>query len=221
MAPALKEEYPEIARAARCWRWKRPLIIYENQRFYEDRFVFADPEVFEVLTFSFIAGDPQTALREPYSVVVTASAAQKYFGDENPLGQRISFWDNADESVLRSRAFNGNAFDLTVTGVVKDFPFNSSLEFDFLASFSTFGDTYEKEMWSTGPVTYLLLDEGASPKALEAKLPAFVENTLAKICKPPDSRPDFFSCRSKKFANTFSAAMLTFLRWRRWPCLFW
>jgi putative ABC transport system permease protein len=178
MAPALQEEYPEIAAAVRCWQWNKPLIIHQNKRFYEERFVFTDPEAFDVFTFSFIAGDPETALREPYSVVLTAGAAQKYFGDDSPMGKRISFWDNADASVLRSRAFNGNAFDLTVTGVVDDFPFNSSLEFDFLASFSTFGDTYQKEMWSTGPVTYLLLNEGASATQLEAKLPAFVEKHI-------------------------------------------
>jgi len=204
MAPALKEEYPEIAATVRSWTWSRPLIIYKEKRFYEERFVFADPEVFDVFTFSFIAGDPQTALREPYSVVLTAAAAQKYFGEENPLGKRISFWDNADASVLRSRAFNGNAFDLTVTGVVAEARFNSNLEFDFLASFSTFGDTYEKEMWSTGPVTYLLLNESASAKQLEAKLPAFVDKHIGSELQKAGQRARLFLVPLKEIRQYFT-----------------
>ncbi|MGH7598098.1 MAG: ABC transporter permease, partial [bacterium] len=207
MAPALKEEYPEIATAVRSWTWSRPLIIYNEKRFYEERFVFADPEVFDVFTFSFIVGDPQTALREPYSVILTAAAAQKYFGEENPLGKRISFWDNADASVLRSRAFNGNAFDLTVTGVVADSPFNSNLEFDFVASFSTFGDTYEKEMWSTGPVTYLLLNENASAKQLEAKLPAFVEKNIGQDLQKAGQQARLFLVPLKEIRQYFTGGM--------------
>jgi putative ABC transport system permease protein len=207
MAPALKEEYPEIAAAVRSWIWSRPLIIYNEKRFYEEHFVFADPEVFDVFTFSFIAGDPRTALREPYSAVLTAAAAQKYFGAENPLGKRISFWDNADASVLRSRAFNGNAFDLTVTGVVADFPFNSNLEFDFLASFSTFGDTYEKEMWSTGPVTYLLLNENASARRLEAKLPAFVEKHIGQNLQKAGQQARFFLVPLKEIRQYFTGGV--------------
>jgi hypothetical protein len=111
MGPAMQREYPEIAAVVRSWKWSRALIIHKEKRFYEERFVFADPEVFAVFTFSFIAGDPQTALREPYAVVLTVATARKYFGSLNPLGQRIAFWDNADASVLRSKAFNGNAFD--------------------------------------------------------------------------------------------------------------
>jgi len=207
MAPALKEEYPEIAAAIRCWRWSRPLIIYKDKRFYEDRFVFADPAVFKVLTFSFISGNAETALREPYSVVLTATAAKKYFGAENPIGKRISFWDNADASVLRSRAFNGNAFDLTVTGVVEDFPYNSSLEFDFLASFSTFGDTYQKEMWSAGPVTYLLLNEGASANALAAKLPAFVEKHIGSELQRAGQQAKLFLVSLKEIRRFFFGGM--------------
>jgi len=207
MAPALKEEYPEIAAAVRCWRWSRPLVIYQNKRFYEDRFVFTDPEVFDVFTFSFIAGNPQTALREPYAVVLTSTAAQKYFGNENPVGKRISFWDNADASVLRSRAFNGNAFDLTVTGVVQDFPHNSNLEFDFLASFSTFGDAYQKEMWSTGPVTYLLLNAGASAQALEAKLPPFVEQHIGSELQRAGQQAKLFLVPLKEIRQYFFGGM--------------
>jgi putative ABC transport system permease protein len=204
MGAALKEEYPEIETAARCWPWNKPLIIYRDRRFYEERFVFTDPDLFNVFTISFLDGDSQTALRDPYSVVLTEAAAQKYFGEENPLGKRISFWDNADASVLRSRAFNGNAFDLTVTGVVKDFPFNSNLEFDFLASFSTFGDIYEKEMWSTGPTTYLLLNEGASTKELEAKLPAFLEKHIGSELQKAGQQARLFLVPLKEIRRYFT-----------------
>ncbi len=207
MGAALREEYPEIAAAVRCWRWSKPLIIHHDKRFYEERFVFADPEVFEVFTFSFVEGNAQTALREPYSAVLTAAAAKKYFGEESPLGKRISFWDTADASVLRSRAFNGNAFDLTVTGVVRDSPFNSSLEFDFLASFTTFGDTYQKEVWSTGPVTYLLLNEGASPKQLEEKFPAFVEKHIGGELKSAGQEANLFLVPLKEIRQFFFGGM--------------
>lgn len=173
-APALKASFPEIEETVRLWRWSQPLIHHGDKSFYEDRFVFADASVFEVFTVPFLMGDAETALQEPYSVVLTPEAARKYFGDANPIGQQLTFWDNASANVAANRAFNGRSFALTVTGVVERPPLNATLQFDFLASFSTFGDAYEQESWRSGPRTYLLLHEGAEVEPLAAKLPDFV-----------------------------------------------
>jgi putative ABC transport system permease protein len=192
VGPTIKEDFPEVEETVRFWKWHRPLILHQDKRFYEDRFVFADPALFEVFTFPFVAGDPKTALTEPYAVVLSASTARKYFGGENPVGRRISFWDNASAAVIANRAFNGSAFDLTITGVVQDPPSNTELQFDFLASFATFGDAYEKEMWATGPTTYLLLAKGASRAQLEEKFPAFLDKYLGSSLKEAGQKARLF-----------------------------
>ena len=86
--------------------------------FNEERFFFVDPEFFDVFSFALIKGDPATALRDPYTMVVTETIAQKYFGDEDPIGNTLQWGGN----------------DMTITGIVEETPENSHFHYDFLAS---------------------------------------------------------------------------------------
>ena len=117
-----RAEFPEVANATRFNDAGRVLISVEDRRFYEERFFWADSTVFELFTIPFVQGDPQTALTEPNTVVLTEEMARKYFGDADPMGQTIQY---------------DNRFDYEVTGVIRPIEANTHLAFDFLASFVT------------------------------------------------------------------------------------
>ncbi len=169
LGPALAMDFPSVAQVVRFLVPDNPtpLVARGDARFYEKAFVFADPSVFSVFTIPFLEGDPETALRKPYAVVVTAATARKYFGRTDPLGKTLRF---------------NNAFDLEVTGVVADPPSNSSLPFDFLASFATAYDWLGKDFldnWDNNTChTYVLLAGHAPPDALARQLPGVIEKHL-------------------------------------------
>src|SRR6185503_8860663 len=124
----------------------------------ESGIVFADPNVFSVFTWPFIAGNPSKALTAKNSIVLTRSMAGKYFGTKDPLGRQMKFWGN----------------DLTVTGVIDDIPLNSHLQLDFLISLSTLqlvmGDHLD-EKWDM-PVfyTYVLPRTGVPVSQLKSSI---------------------------------------------------
>jgi len=120
LAPALKEEYPEIEHITRLYFGDQALFEYGNKRIFENRLIYADPEFFKVFPFRLLKGDPSHLLNTPDSMVLTASLAQKYFGDEQPIGQ-----------ILRI----DNQSNFQVTGVIEDVPINSHYHFDCVASF--------------------------------------------------------------------------------------
>ncbi|MCX6835371.1 MAG: ABC transporter permease, partial [candidate division Zixibacteria bacterium] len=118
LLPLIRAELPSVQRGVRISPWEG-LVRYKSQCFREGRFFFADPELFDMFTFPLLVGDSTIALREPNTVVLTAESASKYFGYESPLGKTITFDNN---------------MELTVTGVLRELPSNSNLQFDFLAS---------------------------------------------------------------------------------------
>jgi putative ABC transport system permease protein len=118
------------------------LVRREDTFFYEDRFMYADQELFEVLTIPFIQGNPQNALNRPHTLVISERIALKYFGPDNPLGKPLEINDETFE----------------VTGVVADPPENTHLKYDLIASMETLRDWGEMSNWhSTMFYTYLKL----------------------------------------------------------------
>ncbi len=130
---------------------------------YENGLIYADANLFEEFSFSLVLGDSGTALIEPYTLVITPRIARKYFGDTNPIGQRIRFDDR---------------MEMTVTGVVASPPINSSIQFDMIGSFATLNE--ENWMIKNNPwnlqsfPTYLRLADGADPDELASRIPAVV-----------------------------------------------
>lgn len=168
-APALKEEFPEIMAFSRFMRYRLDVMIQEQenmQSFYERDFVWADSSVFDIFSFPLIKGDPKTALRAPHTVVISASAAKKYFGDSDPIGKVISYEGNRN---------------LTITGVMEDIPRHSHFKADFLASFSSlyhFWDIIDN--WRVlYYYSYFLLDSPADQTDLATKFPAFLKQHMA------------------------------------------
>jgi len=171
LAHSLSEGFPEVLQATSVREIREEYLIrHGDKSFREDGIMFADEHIFEVLSFPFLSGNPATALRDPSSIVVTQSAAEKYFGAEDPLGEVLH---------INTRKF---AADFQVTGVVEDLPHNSHIRPDYLISLAYADDG----RFFSSCYTLVLLDEGASPEVLEGRftevasaLP-FVQQQLAR-----------------------------------------
>jgi putative ABC transport system permease protein len=160
MAQTLVDEFPEVTAATRLRNFGFPVFRYKDKVFSEERVFWVDQAFFDVFTVPFIKGNPQTALDKPNTIVLTRSMALKYFGDENPIGKNL----NSD-----------NRRDYLVTGVVEDVPHNSHFHYDFLASLITYEDSRSPIWVSNNYYTYVVLQEGASLEAFEAKLAELVK----------------------------------------------
>ena len=161
LAPALKRDFPEVQEAIRVQRldaW-----VQSQTHFFQQDVCVADPEIFNVFTIPFISGDPNTALTQSGAMVLTESMARKFFQNKDPIGKALQ----VDHQELSGTYF--------VTGIVRDFPPNSTFYFDCLTA-TPKGNT--ADMWSiwqpTGVFrpffTYLLLPEGYDHRALQQKL---------------------------------------------------
>jgi putative ABC transport system permease protein len=162
IAPNLVKELPEILNAVRFEKGHRFLIKKNGNKFIENHFFYADSSVFDIFTFPLIKGNPETALRDPFSLLLTEEAAHKYFGDKNPLGLTLNI---------------NNGQDYKITGVLKNTPQNSHIKFDFLASLSTLeaqDQNYGKIWGSMSAYTYVLLAPGSTPLEVEKKFSGFI-----------------------------------------------
>jgi len=157
LASAMQEEFPEVLKATKV-ESERVVMEYGERRFAENRIYYVDPAFLEIFSFPLIAGDPERALAKPNCLLVSKDMAEKYFGQENPVGQTI----HVDEK------------DYQITGVLDNIPGNTHFRFDFLASFSSLGEfqgqdrVYSWNRWSYR--TYVLLHGQADPIILENKL---------------------------------------------------
>jgi putative ABC transport system permease protein len=167
VAPLLKNDFPEIVHAVRLIG-VGGLLVGRDSAFYEEsRFFFAEEDLFKVFTFDMIAGDPDTALRDPFSVVITDEMAERYFGMEDPIGQSLAIQASSQKA------------DMKVTGVIKPLPHNSHFHADFLGSFTTYeaivGDQELQNWGSNNYATYLLMQEGYDIERLKAQLDPFID----------------------------------------------
>jgi len=164
-APNIKADLPEVESFVRTSGGSF-LVRRGNIKFQEERSMFADSTFFKVFDFKLLQGDPKTALTAPASIVFTESTAKKYFGKANPMGQTV--------------LITGDAIPAKVTGIMKDFPENSQIKADMVISMTSLTQNFNKgidNQWGNfGATTYLLLKPGTTQKALEAKLPAFLQN---------------------------------------------
>lgn len=163
IGPLLKNDFPDILQMARINSGGNPLLRYQDQVFQEERFYFADPNIFEIFTLPLLHGDPKQALAGPNSVVLTPAMAKKYFGSAEPLGKVINF---------------NQQVDLKVTGVMQEIPANSHFHFDFLGSVKLpeqiFGEREFKNWSSNNYATYLLFSKNYSTANFLQAIPAFI-----------------------------------------------
>lgn len=167
VAFTMMKEYPGMIRnAVRIFNFQAPRSFIKNGEhgYNERRFFFADSTFFSIFDHRFIRGNPETALDEQFSVVITESTARKYFRGEDPIGRTLNFEDR---------------FDLRVTAVIEDVPTQSHFHFDFMASLSSVRAFYGGRLprtWVWNPCwTYFLLEPGVDPADLEASFPKFIQ----------------------------------------------
>ncbi len=164
MAEALRSDFPEIENVARVYPAGRITLKKGEDTFFENSVLFVDPAFLSMFSFKMAVGDPHTALREPYSMVMSEAAAEKYFGDEDPIGKVL---------ILQKEVA------VTVTGVMNNITRTSSIKFDFLVSLETIRPiSGTLDNWSDHRMaTFLLLPEKFDQSRFEERLPAF----LAKL----------------------------------------
>jgi len=177
LASALKEEFPEIVHALRISNAEHPvykhnqkiMISYKDKYFYADDVLFADPSIFDVFTLPMLVGNPKTALVAPYTMVITKDIANKYFGDEDPVGKTVIYNNQS------------NNYNFTITGVVQNIPYNSSLQFNFLCSMTCVDEVvgYEPPAstnWEYSAfMSYILVKKDFSYAEFQQKLSSFME----------------------------------------------
>ncbi|HEJ84049.1 MAG TPA: ABC transporter permease, partial [Desulfobacteraceae bacterium] len=118
VGPLLEESFPEIEESSRFLYGPRSYVLkYRDRVFTENRVYHGDPEALTLLTFPLITGNPETALRDPNSIILSESMVKKYFWNEDPLGKIITL---------------NNEHPMKVTGVMKEIPGNSTFRFDML-----------------------------------------------------------------------------------------
>lgn len=169
LGPELLSQYPEVQDMVRLHRFVGQVIFTVNgQRFQERNWYTTEVNFFHVFDFPFANGDPSTALKEPNSLVMTESAAKKYFGGKDPVGEMI------ETSIGQ----------VTVTGVVKDIPANSHLKFDLLFSDPGANDRWQNYLGSWGDFgayTYVVLKDKGAIDELRAKMPALQAEKFARF----------------------------------------
>jgi putative ABC transport system permease protein len=174
IGPLLKNDFPHIVKEeVRFLQDDDVFLEINNNPVVENRFFWAEQSVFNIFTIHFIEGDPETALKEPQTLVITQSAAKKYFGNEDPLGKTIKY---------------NHEYDFKVTGVTQDVPENSHFHYDFLASFITLYNAnavgrkeLETNWGSNNYITYLLIPKGMPIEQLKNKVPGFIDKYVAQF----------------------------------------
>jgi putative ABC transport system permease protein len=160
MSVVVLDTYPEIEEAVRFRSQGSFIVQYGDASFKEDRVIFTDASFFDIFSIPVLKGDPQTALKEPQTLVLSRKTAEKYFRDEDPIGKTLRL---------------DNRTDFIVTGVFEEIPDNSHFHYDILLSMESHADSKNQIWLSMNYPTYILLHEGADYKTLEVKFEELIE----------------------------------------------
>lgn len=166
-APALLNDFPQDIKTAVRVAHRNGLVSFGEKAFNEKKIFATDPGFFTLFTFPLIKGDALTALTNPGSVVITERTAKKYFGNvESAMGKVIQL----DKSL-----------QLKVTGIVKNVPSNSHLDFDLVMPISNYSKDPNFNVWINNSMSvYLLLNEHSSKESLEKHFPEFMDKYMGK-----------------------------------------
>jgi putative ABC transport system permease protein len=168
-AKTLQREYPEVLEATRLRQAMAFKLAKDDKVFKEYGVAFVDSNFLQVFTFPLVKGSSKTALIRPNTLVISEKMAQKYFGNEDPIGKTLKT-QNYDEV-------------LEVTGVMADMPTHSHFHFDFLISMAGLAEARVNSWMQSEFFTYLLLPEGYDYQKLQAKLPQVVEKYMGPEIK--------------------------------------
>jgi putative ABC transport system permease protein len=166
----LPTDFPEIEKMTRLTNSGTIPLRYRDKLINEDNVYFADENLCDVFTVKVLEGNPKSALKDPFCVMLTEETAKKYFGEEDPINK-----------VLRAN----NQFDLKVTGVYKAFPSNAHMHPSVLVSFNTLKDSVvygEKNLrtnWGNNSfLTYIKLPAKYDIERMKSRFPAFLDKRM-------------------------------------------
>lgn len=160
VAATMKKDFPEVLDATRIVNMGTPKISLANKTFKDDKAAFVDSNFFSFFTLPFMEGDPARALTAPNSVVLTKSAALKFFNNEQAIGQTIRF--------------DHDSTAYSVTAVIEDIPAHSHFHFGIFLSMMNLRDASSDSWMSGGFHTYLLLKPGTDQQKMQARFPDMV-----------------------------------------------
>ncbi|WP_439697537.1 ABC transporter permease [Mucilaginibacter sp. AW1-7] len=173
LAPDMKRNFPEIESAVRFEGFYKPVIKVGNQNFQEDdNIVCADADFFKVFSYPLIKGDPKTVLNGRNQVVISQRLANKYFGAADPIGKTIQLPGDTKPVLV------------TVNGVMKDFPANSSMQFDLIFPLESREDYKEKisnGVNSFSEVLIVKIKEGTDVFRFQQKLDVFAKTYFKSL----------------------------------------
>ncbi|HEY0678495.1 MAG TPA: ABC transporter permease [Chitinophagaceae bacterium] len=165
MGSTLKKDYPQVEEYTRFYASGGSKLVKKGNEFINENAVtHADSTIFRVFTLPLLAGDPNTALNEPNTVVLSESAAKKYFGSSDVMGKTIETNDN-------------NSTLYKITGIMKDMPENSHFRFDFLFSMDNVDYGWGNYL-SHNFYTYLLMKPGVDYKDFEKKFKEYMDRYI-------------------------------------------
>ncbi len=167
MAPALLNDHPEVETFVRVYPRENTVIRNPDREIFEHNLLVTDSNFFEVFDFSLLSGNRSEALKDPNSVVITASVAKSMFGSTNAVGQSLE--------IKRADSF----YTYKVSAVANDPPVNSHIRYDLLIPLGGIPKKKWMLSWETNWLTtYLLLKENVTAAKLEAALPVFKKKYL-------------------------------------------
>ncbi|TRX56265.1 FtsX-like permease family protein [Fulvivirga sp. M361] len=190
LGPLLLEEYPEIQSFVRFEDFYNPALTYKRDgmepiQIYVDKAFRTDSSIFSVFTHEFIKGDPHTALTGLDKMVITEKIEKQLFGDEDGIGKLIEFDDR-------------NTYE--VTGVIKELPQNTHLNYDVLLSglplireWVEGGDEirWSEGFWNPDSYTYLVFNKGYNPKDFDQNFPRIFEKYFSGFAAQINGKATF------------------------------
>ncbi len=166
----LKAEYPEVIHTSRYSGQGRNLLRYKDKEIYEEGGVMVDPDFLKMFTIPFLKGNPEKALNDPHSILLSEQVAFKLFGSLDPIGQTLTYNTN---------------LDMKVSGVFEDYPTNSHMRFRYMIPTALAMKNNENyNTWNRNNVrTYVQLRKNTPAKSIDEKIAGIVERH-----KPQDQR---------------------------------
>ncbi|MDB5087817.1 MAG: acetylornithine deacetylase, partial [Mucilaginibacter sp.] len=166
MGPAMKSELPGVANTARASESQTSLLFSKGDKSVFASGKYADPDIFNMFTMPFVQGNAKSAFSQLHSLVITEKTAIKFFGsDKDVLGKNIRV---------------DNKQDYIVSGIIKDFPANSSLQAEWFMPYKIYYDQspWLKEWGNQSTITYVELKQGVDPETVNKQLYSYIQKRV-------------------------------------------
>ncbi len=167
MADYLVKNIPEIKKAVRIEYFYSGGLIQKGNEYFNEKGASADISFFEIFTIPFIQGNKNNVFDNPESIVISENIANRYYGEKNPIGE-----------ILKIKGYGDNYKTVTVTGVFKNFPGNSSINLDFIIPFSYEEKSYLDNWEVFAYATFILLDKNSDYNRINEKISSIYKDVI-------------------------------------------